>query len=379
MGNTRGLHADPEKSDGTGVVVLRGVKRGYSFTVDGPFSVEAEDVPEEITALLPDAATMFQVLVGSEETEIPHGIRFARKLAKACHGLVMDEQTSEVWPTRAAEAQPKPREPRPVDNVWLHWLLHEDDLPTDFLERYLQIAQELLPESVPVRFGKYEPLYMSIESDGVQGFIREYYRNDANAWDIYYKNPSPVRYGSISGPELARGRPFTRITMTLDRPALEDTALRAALRLFFVTVASELGAVYASAEVIKGNDIVRSPYLYMPPWQWVGFPPYPLWWVWAGPRLKPEIGRFFGSKATECSGGLFRAFSDEPLDRRLLTDVLGRENLPWIPAEYSGTYSDDQDMQVDPLTTATVIPAVLRPSEPIILPSGIVNPPRATS
>ncbi|MEV4953219.1 hypothetical protein [Paenarthrobacter nitroguajacolicus] len=49
-----------------------------------------------------------------------------------------------------------------------------------------------------------------------------------------------------------------------------------------MTVASELGAVYASAEVIKGNDIVRSPYLYMPPWQWVGFPPYPLWWSGRG-------------------------------------------------------------------------------------------------
>ncbi|MCD4849480.1 hypothetical protein LN996_01505 [Arthrobacter sp. AK01] len=63
VGNTRGLHADPENSDGTGVVVLRGVKRGYSFTVDGPFSIETEDVPEETIAVLPEATTMFQVLV----------------------------------------------------------------------------------------------------------------------------------------------------------------------------------------------------------------------------------------------------------------------------------------------------------------------------
>ena len=51
VGNTRGLHVDPESVGDTGVVVLRGMKRGYSFTVDGPFSVEAEDLPEEITAV----------------------------------------------------------------------------------------------------------------------------------------------------------------------------------------------------------------------------------------------------------------------------------------------------------------------------------------
>lgn len=377
VGNTRGLHADPTVSEDDGVVVLRGVKRGYSFTVDGPFSVEAEDVPEEITEVLPDVAMMFRILLeGTQETEIPHGVRFARKLAKACHGVVLDEQTSEVWPPRTVRVEPQGRKPRSNDEVWLHWLLLEDDLPADFLKRYIRLAQELLPQAVPERFGKYEPLYMTLESDGVEGFVNEYYRNDANAWDIFYKNPSPVRYGSISGPELARGRPFTRITMRVDRPALKDETLRASLRQFFVAVASELGAVYASAEVLKDSDIVRSPYLYMPPWQWVGFPPYPLWWVWVGPRLRPEIGRFLGSNASEHSDGVFRVFSDEPLDRRELSELLGPENLPWIPAEYSGTYADGEEMQVDPLTTATAIPAVLLPRAPLSLPFGVVNPPR---
>ena len=88
------------------------MKRGYSFTVDGPFCVEADDLPEEIAAGLPDAATMFQVLVeGTQEAEIPHGVRFARKLAKACHGVVLDEQTSEIWPEPRVETPPNVRGP----------------------------------------------------------------------------------------------------------------------------------------------------------------------------------------------------------------------------------------------------------------------------
>jgi len=377
VGNTRGLHADPTVSKDDGVVVLRGVKRGYSFTVDGPFPVEAEDLPEEITSVLPDAARVFQVLVeGTQEAEIPHGIRFARKLAKACHGVVMDEQTTNIWPPPRPVKAPPRTEPKPERrDVWISWLILEEDLPTDFLQGYLRIAREVLPEAVPVRFGKYEPLQFRFDSSGEEGFIDEFYNDDSNGWDIYYENPLPVTYGKFEAPQLSEGNPFTRITLVVDGHALADSALRSALRRFFLAVATELGAVYASAEVRRYQDTRRLPTFYVPPVQWVGFQPYPLWWVWAGPRLAPDIGRFLGPSAEEHNGGLFRAFSDQPLDRDALTDVLGPENLPWIPAEYSATYTDGQ---MAPLAIARVIPEVLRNREPLDLPAGIYNPPRTT-
>lgn len=372
VGNTRGLHVDQANSDDSGVIVLRGVKRGYSFTVDGPFAVEDEDVPIEVTAVLPDAAKMFQILVeGTQEAEIPHGVRFARKLAKACHGVVMDEQTSEVWPQpRTSRVPPNVEEKRDQRDVWISWLLLEEDLPVNFLDRYLRIAQELLPEALPVRFGKYEPLQFRFDTTDEEVFINEYYNDESNGWDLYYKNPPPITYGKIEGPQLSRGNPFTQIRLVADGHALADDALTAALRRFFITVATELGAVYGSAELESGEDVQRRPFLRG---QWVGFPPYPMWWVWAGPRLVPEIGQFLEPEASEHTGGLFRAFSDKPLDRRELAEELGSQNLPWIPAEYSGTYSDEE---IGPLTVAAVVPEVLRNREPLDLPPGIYNPPR---
>lgn len=267
VGNTRGLHADPENSNDQGVLVLRGVKRGYSFTVDGPFSVEVEDVPEEVTAVLPEATTMFQVLVeGSQEAEIPHGMRFARILAKACHGVALDEQTAEVWPQPRTVKAPARTEPKPERrDVWISWLILEEDLPTDFLQGYLRIAREVLPEAVPVRFGKYEPLQFRFDSSGEEGFIDEFYNDDSNGWDIYYENPLPVTYGKFEAPQLSAGNPFTRITLVVDGHALADSALRSALRRFFLAVATELGALYASAEVRRYQDTRRLPIFNMRP------------------------------------------------------------------------------------------------------------------
>jgi hypothetical protein len=74
---------------------------------------------------------------------------------------------------------------------------------------------------------------------------------------------------------------------------------------------------------------------------------------------------------------LFRAFSDELLDRHQISENLGPENLPWIPAEYSAIYSDEY-MKMTPLAVATVIPGALRNREPLDLPPGIYNPPRTT-
>ncbi|BCW11506.1 hypothetical protein NtRootA4_25700 [Arthrobacter sp. NtRootA4] len=87
------------------------------------------------------------------------------------------------------------------------------------------------------------------------------------------------------------------------------------------------------------------------------------------------MGNSWGPEATEHSGGLYRAFSDEPLDRHELAEKLGAQNLPWIPAEYSATYSDHK---MAPLAPATVVPDVLRNREPLELPPGIYNPPRTT-
>jgi hypothetical protein len=72
-------------------------RRRSSFTIDGPDRVEAEDVPVEVTGILLGARYLYSVLVeGSTESEIPHALRFAKRLAVALNGAMFDQQTGRL-------------------------------------------------------------------------------------------------------------------------------------------------------------------------------------------------------------------------------------------------------------------------------------------
>ncbi|TCO47147.1 hypothetical protein EV646_106387 [Kribbella antiqua] len=77
--------------------VLRGKRANYPFTVDGPFEMEAEDVPPEVVAHVLEPRWMWTILVeGSSPAEIPHAVKFAKRLAGAAAGVALDLQTGEL-------------------------------------------------------------------------------------------------------------------------------------------------------------------------------------------------------------------------------------------------------------------------------------------
>jgi hypothetical protein len=64
------------------LTVVRGARVRCSFTLALPVTVEAEDVPEEVTAALLGPSYLYELVVGgSSTTETPHAVRFARRLA----------------------------------------------------------------------------------------------------------------------------------------------------------------------------------------------------------------------------------------------------------------------------------------------------------
>lgn len=98
---------------GQALTVVRGARRAYSFTLGLPVQVEAEDVPDEVTAVLLDARVMYELLVeGSSTTEAPHAVRFGRRLAEATRVALLDSQTDQVW-TRGKLRTPPRAEARP--------------------------------------------------------------------------------------------------------------------------------------------------------------------------------------------------------------------------------------------------------------------------
>jgi hypothetical protein len=99
--------SSPTGSDS--IIVVRGARARYCFTVDGPFRVEAEDIPDDVTAAVLGVSHMYTVMVeGSAPTEVPFAVRFARRLGQALGGAVADQQTDEVWSRGSPRTAPKP-------------------------------------------------------------------------------------------------------------------------------------------------------------------------------------------------------------------------------------------------------------------------------
>lgn len=96
-----GRDVDPE----TGLTVVRGTARTFSFNVDivhDPDGLDPEELDpfeelEEIDAL-DEVVAVYQVLVeGSAEEGIPHAVGFAQRLARVLGGVAVDQQTEETW------------------------------------------------------------------------------------------------------------------------------------------------------------------------------------------------------------------------------------------------------------------------------------------
>jgi hypothetical protein len=102
------------------VTVVRGARRRYSFTVDGPDRVEPEDVPTDVVNVVLGTRFLYSIpLEGAAPSEIPHAVRFARRLAQVLDGAVIDQQTDEVWsPTIARRQTAHQRRGRGMTTTW---------------------------------------------------------------------------------------------------------------------------------------------------------------------------------------------------------------------------------------------------------------------
>ena len=166
------LTADDAGDAPESLTVVRGARARYSFTLGLPVAIEAEDVPEEVTAALLGPSDLYELMVeGSSTTETPHAVRFARRLAQASAGVVLDQQTGQVWARGKLRAAP-PVQRGTIDIVELRWYVHPEVTGARAATAWLELARRHLPEALPRRFGSYEPLPMKLDVDGPDAFVQ---------------------------------------------------------------------------------------------------------------------------------------------------------------------------------------------------------------
>jgi hypothetical protein len=356
--------------------VVRGAKGSYCFTVDGPVRVEPEDVPDEVTAAVLGVTHLFDITVeGSAEADVPHAVRFARRLAQALGGVVVDQQTTELWSKGASRQALKPDRGERVNVIKLEWYSRRESIGSDVGARYLALCRRLLPEALPRRFGEYEPLQEKLEVSGDEGFAQAW--RDATML-LFFTAASPCLSGSMSAGQNDE-RPSPVWHMSLDfhyQPLADDERWREPVRRLFVAIAEECDAFYASAEVTRGNiwngrsmwSDGETEWSITPARRegWMGLPPYPVWWSWYGEPYRTLVdGGLVGGVITEHASGLHHCLAEEPVDRdgltRRVTRRVGlRRVAEWAPPDLLAVIQpNDRRVLPIPLRAAPRIPAAL--------------------
>jgi hypothetical protein len=312
---------------GDTLTVVRGAKGRYSFTLDLPVAVEPEDVPEEVTATVLSPSFLYELMVeGSSTTETPHAVRFARRLAEASSGVVVDQQTGQTWARGKLRAAAPVQRGR-IDVVELLWYTRPNDV-RDLGTAWLELARRHLPEALPRRFGSFEPLRMKLDVEGPEAFVRAVAEETMS---IFFKATHPCIQGSLAGGTRSDA---VRCSLLVHREPLSDGGWRESLQRLFVEFALSTGAFFASAEVERGvgwsggsvwyeaKDVVsRFP---AGARGWSGLPFYPTWWAWFGPEYAPLVVNHVAAEQVKAFGsGLFHWRGEEPQDRDQLTAAGG--------------------------------------------------------
>lgn len=119
------------------------------------------------------ASYLYSVMVeGTTHADIPHAVRFAKRLAETLDGAVVDQQTTQVWSRSRARTIERPTPETRVATVDLVWLCLRADISDDPPKLFLETAKRHLPEALPRRFGAYEPLKGRYADAGAEAFLR---------------------------------------------------------------------------------------------------------------------------------------------------------------------------------------------------------------
>ncbi|MFK4641354.1 hypothetical protein [Paenarthrobacter histidinolovorans] len=355
--------------------ILRGKRAAYCFTLEGPFLVEPEDVPHEVTAAVLGAGVMYSILVeGAEPVSIAHAVRFAKRLAKEGNGAAQDLQTEEIWPKTSTRAAARPERDTMIDIVEVRWYHLMDEVRDDFPQRYLDLARQYLPEALPKRFGSYEPLQRNLARDGDQAFVK-FFSEDCDVSTVGSFPTAGAYFKGVFGGHMKQDRPTRKgdvqvVSISIHRLALEDPRWREALERFFIAVAIELRSFYATAEVDSGWGwngrslwcYASKPSLYSQKeaWgQWLGLSPHPVWMAWFSPLYSDLVRPHLQGAVQKYPEGIMHRFGDGPLGRE---EIIERwpEAGEWVPVELTGAVGHPEsrfaDVMPERLTRMLVAP-----------------------
>ncbi|WP_435748599.1 hypothetical protein [Microbacterium sp. PMB16] len=344
-----GLTAQVDPADGQLTSVSRVGSGAYCFTIDGPFTIEPDDMPDEVRSARP--TVLYQMVVqGSASENVPFARRFSERLAAFVDGVLVDPQAKNHSHART----PSPPSTKVTAGLYLHlcWYRQRDDTK-EFAAQFLEAAEEHFPAAVPTRFGTHEPFQGKFPRDEPSQFGRVY-REECDVSPLLFKGTA-IKYGSVSGWTNSLEARYQELHVSFDLDHLTKKRLLGTVEAFLSEVAVKTGSFFAFAEVNSSKlDTAIVPAVRG---AWAGMPPRPQWLMWFSSEYAELVRPHLAAGVTEDgSVGSLHRWTEEPAEASEIESWL--IETPWVPFELLPVSNPDNYRR--PYDQAHLMPDPLR-------------------
>lgn len=230
-------------------------KARWEFTIEGPFHVEAEDLPGALSAAVRAPRWLVRIHVPLAAPRLARSLaaRVGATIARSCAGAVYDPQEDRVLVPRSGRgSEPARSSEERKRYLECEWCYAPGRLARSG-EAFLAVVRAHLPEATPVRFGTFEPLQHRY-ADDPGSFLDLWLRESRTSGSFFWTCKSPGVGGGVHWPfdneanAKRGGVAAAGLRVELEGDALQDDRQwREAARDFFREVAIGTGPFYGRA------------------------------------------------------------------------------------------------------------------------------------
>jgi hypothetical protein len=255
-------------------------RKNWQIVVSASDTVQPEDVPQEISKLLPGIEWLTNLnLEGKASGEAFKLVQSAADdIARHSHGAVLDQQDGSIRLPSGVKRFLSPRARETFDVLSMSWWFLDSPIESrDGREQFVAFLERSLPKCLPKRYGLYEPPQNVYADTGREHFLQFWDENlhDMIVW--YPHRPVVSVHFGLPNPKGAHKQGFraNHLNIAIEENALLQPGWAAALKRFWRDTSILLRPVYGDVRVLHG-------------YKWMGATvsgeeqhPVKSWW-WAG-------------------------------------------------------------------------------------------------
>lgn len=235
--------------------------RGWQIVVSTPVRVEQEDIPDAIRDALPGIAMAIELNlepIDAPKSALLNLQRLARRIAKLVHGVVEDPQRGELETPRGVRRflpdQMANCQHAILTLTWWFTTPMLDD--PQRIEAFLNNLSQQLPETLPKRYGLYEPPQHRLKETG-RGHLQEYLLTHLfDVGGVVWYPHAPVRHLHLGLFEkwgaTKRGYRANYFKVDVDAAVLGQPGWQTQLKRFWRSVPSHLQPFYGDVRLLSG-------------------------------------------------------------------------------------------------------------------------------